>query len=85
MGVITAKKLKQRTGEIIKRVRAGERFTLTYRGKPVARIEPISQSNEQRKFRSVEEAWKDIEETLARTEPRFADWYEATGWIRGRI
>ncbi|GAH88665.1 unnamed protein product [marine sediment metagenome] len=34
MGVITAKKLKQRTGEIIKRVRAGERFTLTYRGKP---------------------------------------------------
>ena len=40
MGTVTAKQLKQRTGEIIKRLKSGERFTLTHRGKPVAVIKP---------------------------------------------
>jgi len=40
MGIITAKQLKQKTGEIIKKVKSGERLTVTYRGKPVAIIAP---------------------------------------------
>jgi prevent-host-death family protein len=40
MGTVTAKQLKQRTGEVIRRVKSGERLTVTYRGKPVAIISP---------------------------------------------
>ena len=40
MSIVTAKQLKQKTGEIIKRVRSGERLTVTYRGKAVAVIAP---------------------------------------------
>ena len=43
MGIITAKQLKQKTGEVIKKVRSGERLTVTYRGKPVAVIVPSTQ------------------------------------------
>jgi prevent-host-death family protein len=42
MGTITAKQLKQKTGEIIKRIKSGERLTLTYRGKPLAVLEPAT-------------------------------------------
>jgi prevent-host-death family protein len=42
MGTITAKQLKQKTGEVIKRIKSGERLTLTYRGKPLAVIEPTT-------------------------------------------
>jgi len=37
----TAKQLKQKTGEVLRRVRSGERLTVTYRGKPVAVIAPF--------------------------------------------
>lgn len=84
MKVITAKQLKQRTGEIIRMVRAGERFTLTHRGKPVAIIEPSSEKFSQFQARPFEEAWKDIEAALAETVPRFSNWREATRWMRGR-
>ena len=40
MNTVTAKQLKQRTWEIIRRVRSGERMTITYRGKAVAVIAP---------------------------------------------
>ena len=40
MNVITAKQLKQKTGEAIGRVRSGERLTVTWRGKPVAVFSP---------------------------------------------
>jgi len=42
MGTITAKQLKQKTGEVIRRIKSGERLTLTYRGKPLAVIEPAA-------------------------------------------
>jgi len=38
---MTAKHLKQKTGEIIKRVRSGEHLTITYRGKPHAKLIPF--------------------------------------------
>ena len=43
MKTITSKHLKQRTGEVLKRVRAGEKITITYRGKPIALIMPSSE------------------------------------------
>ncbi len=84
MRIVTAKQLKQKTGEIIKMVRAGERFTLTYRGKPVAIIQPVSEHSREMQSRSFDEAWRDIETTLAESKPRFSDWREATGWMRDR-
>lgn len=83
MNTVTAKQLKQKTGEVIRRVRSGERLTVTYRGKPVAVIaSPTDQLSEPASFN---EAWKDIEEALSRTEPDFKGWQEATGWVRRRI
>ncbi len=84
MGTVTAKQLKQRTGEIIKRLKSGERFTLTHRGKPVAVIIPFLSKEESLSadLRPFDEAWEDIERTLEKTEPPFDSWKEAIGWAR---
>ncbi len=86
MGVITAKQLKQKTGEIIKRVKSGERLTLTYRGKPVAIIVPSTEKEKKvlEGSSSFDEAWKGIEESLEKTKPAFKGWKEATDWVRNR-
>jgi len=86
MGIITSKQLKQKTGEVIRRVRSGERLTLTYRGKTVAIISPATEKD-QKVFEGLlpfHEAWQDIEATLAITEPEFKDWKEATAWVRNK-
>ena len=41
MGVVTARELKNRTGEVLRRVRAGETVTITLRGACVARFVPV--------------------------------------------
>lgn len=84
MGNVTAKQLKQRTGEIIRRVRSGERLTVTYRGRPVAVIVPppaggVDRSEDLRPF---EQAWQEIEGSLEKTEPQFKTWREAMKWAR---
>ena len=86
MGTITAKQLKQKTGDVIKRIKSGERLTLTYRGKPLAVIEPTTSKdiNEQNKIRDSAKAWDRIESTLDSTKPEFKNWREATGWVRNR-
>ena len=43
MRSVGARDLKQHTGEIIARIRGGEKLLLTVRGKPVAVIAPIDQ------------------------------------------
>ena len=86
MGTITAKQLKQKTGDVIKRIKSGERLTLTYRGKPLAVIEPTTDKtlkNLNRVSDSVK-AWERIESTLSSTKPEFAHWREATDWVRNR-
>lgn len=40
MGVVAARQLKNHTGEILRRVRAGETLTVTVRGVAVARFVP---------------------------------------------
>jgi prevent-host-death family protein len=86
MGTVTAKQLKQRTGEIIRRVKSGERLTVTYRGKPVAIISPSTtgETKTLKELRSIDEAWADIEKTLGKTRPGFKGWKEATEWARNR-
>ena len=86
MGVITAKQLKQKTGDVIKRVKSGERLTLTYRGKPIAIISPQTSDDQltTQELRSFDEAWLDIETTLRKTKPAFKGWKEAMDWIRNR-
>jgi prevent-host-death family protein len=86
MGTITAKQLKQKTGEVIKRIKSGERLTLTYRGKPLAVIEPTTENDIQKvtEINDSLRAWESIESTLERTNPEFKNWREATGWVRNR-
>jgi len=86
MSTVTAKQLKQRTGEVIRRVRSGERLTVTYRGKPVAVVAPPEEEKMEalKELRSFDEAWRDIEQTLKKTKPEFKEWREATEWVRNR-
>jgi prevent-host-death family protein len=86
MGTVTAKQLKQNTGEIIRRVRSGERVTITYRGKPAAIMAPTRNEEPQisRDLRPFDEAWADIEKTLGRMKPAFKGWKEAPEWARNR-
>ena len=86
MGTVTAKQLKQRTGEIIKRVKSGERLTITYRGKPVAIMAPPTNDENEflQELRSFDEAWADIGKTLGKTKPGFKGWKGATEWVRNR-
>jgi prevent-host-death family protein len=85
MGTVTAKELKQKTGEMIRRVKSGERLTITLRGKTVAVLAPpeVDQAEEFPR-RPPDEAWDDIEKTLERTKPEFPGWKEATDWARNR-
>jgi prevent-host-death family protein len=86
VGTITAKQLKQKTGEVIKRIKSGERLTLTYRGKPLAVIEPATDKDIKMLDRLSDsvKAWDSIESTLNNTNPEFKNWREATGWVRNR-
>ncbi len=83
MGIVTAKQLKQKTGEVIRRIKSGERLTLTYRGKPLAVIEPTTEKDINMISESVK-AWDNIESTLRSTKSEFKNWREATEWVRNR-
>ena len=87
MGNVTAKQLKQRTGEIIRRVKSGERLTVTYRGRPVAVILPPGAGGDDRSedLRPFEQAWREIEASLQKTEPKFKNWREAMRWARKEL
>ena len=84
MGVITAKALKQHTGDFIKRLRAGEPFVLTYRGKRIGVVTPCTDDQGEVSSQSADERWAEVEAALAQSEPAFPDWSQATAWIRDR-
>jgi prevent-host-death family protein len=86
MGIVTAKQLKQKTGEVIRRIKSGERLTLTYRGKPLAVIEPTTENDikDINKISASVKAWDNIESTLRSTKSEFKNWREATEWVRNR-
>lgn len=62
---VGARELKQHTGEVIERVRKGERIVLTLRGNPVAVISPLDEG-------ALEEA---LDEETKRAEK------ESLGWL----
>ena len=72
---VGARELKQHTGEIIERVRMGERVLITHRGEAVAVISPIDQEALQEAL--VSEAERAEQETLgwlAASEGAFSFW-----------
>ncbi|MFU8795091.1 MAG: type II toxin-antitoxin system Phd/YefM family antitoxin [Dethiobacteria bacterium] len=74
----TSKELRLQAGRIIKQVQDGERFIVTYRGKPVALMLPFSPGTMQEMVpREYEEAWSDIENRINETEAEYSSWDEA--------
>ncbi len=86
MQTVTAKDLKNHTGEILRRVRAGATVAVTNRGRRVAVIAPVSPAaaEERARGKADSDAWAEIRATLAATEPEHADWREALRHSRGR-
>ena len=58
---VTTKDLRSRPGKIIERVSRGAEITVTYRGKPLAKIVPLNRkdSPEDRKVDEIFGMWKD--------------------------
>lgn len=80
----TSKELRVRTREILEKVKKGERFAITYRGRPVALLVPLKGGELEPSIRPYEEAWADIMEALEASDPYYPDWGEAIRESRGR-
>ncbi len=75
----SSKALRTNTSEIISRIKKGERYVVTYRGKPVALMLPFNPDQVMDDAvipRAYAEAWQDIEATLQRSEPQHQSWEE---------
>ncbi len=85
MKTMTARDLKNNTGEAMRAVSKGEKVFVTLRGKPFALISPATDTSlEKVSLRPLGEAWKDIEDTLKKTTPKFKNTKEAMTWTRRR-
>ena len=85
MKSVSAKELKNRTGEVLKLVEGGEKVLITMRRKPFAVLSPVKEGErETANLRPYEEAWEDIQKTLQETEPEFGSVAEAMKWTRRR-
>jgi prevent-host-death family protein len=62
MTVVTAKELKNRTGQVLQRVRQGEDVVVTVRGEPVARFVPIKKEDTKTREQEMQEKVKFIHE-----------------------
>lgn len=87
MKTMTAKELKNQTGEAMRTVFKGEEVIVTLRGKPAAVILPFAKAKKKEPLdlRAFDEAWRDIEKSLKKTKPKFKTWQEAVAWSRKRI
>lgn len=87
MKTMTAKELKNHTGEVMRSISKGEKVIVTLRGKPTAVILPIAEENRKvpLEVRAFKDAWEDIESSLKKSEPKFGTWQEALGWSRKRM
>ena len=86
MGTITmtAKELKNRTGDAFRAVARGERVMLTRRGKTVAVLVPVDFPTVEDEVLPYDEAWQMIEDALAASEPEYASLEEAVSRSRRR-
>ncbi len=81
---MTAKELKNRTGDAFRAVGRGDRVVLTRRGKPAAVMVPVESAAGGGELPSYEEGWAEIEAALAASEPRFGSVEEAMAASRRR-
>ena len=85
MKTMTAKNLKNKTGEAMRAVARGEKVVVTLRGKPFALMtRATTVTIEKASLRPLKEAWSDIENSLRKTKPRFKNAKEAMSWTRRR-
>jgi antitoxin (DNA-binding transcriptional repressor) of toxin-antitoxin stability system len=85
MKPLTARELKNSTGQVVRALRRGESILLTFRGKPLGTIEPLPpETLERPSIPPYEKAWAEIETQLKRSKPHFASWKEAEDESRGR-
>ena len=87
MQFATSKELSHKTGKIINNIQRGERYVITYRGKPMAVMLKYKNNDGllgDLSLRNYEEAWEDIEKQLNETSPKFPTWEEAVAKSRER-
>ena len=85
MKPMSARDLKNSTGEVIRTLRRGESVLLTFRGKPLGTIEPLRpDTRDVPAIQPYEEAWAAIEAELTQSTPHFASWRDAEAESRGR-
>lgn len=84
MLTMTAKELKNRTGEALRAVERGQRVLLTRRGRPVAVMAPATVPPAEVDDLPFEEAWREIEAALRSAKPRDRSWREAMRRSRRR-
>ena len=85
MKPMTARELKNSTGEVVRALRRGESILLTFRGKALGTIEPLrGDAGGAPATMPYDEAWAEIETQLRRSRPHFATWQEAEEHGRGR-
>jgi prevent-host-death family protein len=85
MPTVSSKDLKNHTGEVLRRVRRGERVTVTNRGKPIATLVPYDENTEG-KDTSLEypTAWNEITNALHESVAPYGSWREAMDGTRRR-
>jgi prevent-host-death family protein len=84
MLTMTAKELKNRTGEALRAVAQGRRVLLTRRGRPVAVMTPAGAFAVDPDEPPYEEAWREIDAALRATRPRDRSWKRAMDRSRRR-
>jgi prevent-host-death family protein len=84
MLTMTAKELKNRTGEALRAVERGQRVLLTRRGRPVAVMTPATVPPIESDDVPYEEAWRDIDAALRATKPHDRSWGLALNRSRRR-
>ena len=80
MKKMTAKELKNETGQALQWAARGEKVLITRRGKPVAWL---IQATEAPPTIDAESAWAEIENALEGSPPAFDHWQNAVSWFRG--
>jgi prevent-host-death family protein len=66
MSEIPQKKLRNEVGEILRRAEAGEEFTITVSGRPVARLGPLADGRRWVPAARLEDLWRlPVDENLA--------------------
>ena len=85
MKPMSARDLKNSTGDVNRTLRRGESILLTFRGKPLGTIKPLRPgTRDVPAIHPYEEARTAIEAELKRSTPRFASWKDAEDEGRGR-